>query len=418
MSDPAENRPPPVPARPTPVPSAPPANEPMPPNTDTETPKVAITFSSNPSMAARTVRFTKRFTLLLVIPALLVMAAGYWYLTTGRYVTTENAYVKSHIVAVSPSIDGRVVDVLVTDNEPVAKGDVLFRLNPVPHEIAVDRATAQLDASRQEIERRRAEFRQVQAEIAEADERVAFHQREFDRQNELASRGVATKASLEEAEFNLLSAKQTVSALLQKAQTTLASLGGDTLKAAELHPLYNEAEAELRQAELLLGYTEVRAKSDGVVSQMQLQPGEWVEEGEPVFGIIESGTVWIEANLKETKLTHIREGQSVEVAVDAYPGESWPGTVGSISPATGAEFALLPAQNATGNWVKVVQRLPVRVEILEFTDRPPLRAGMTATVTVDTEQDKRFETVWPQTVERVNIFAKEAYAAYWPWAAR
>ncbi len=418
MSDAAENRPAPVPNQPAPVRTVEPANEPGPAEGDAGAPQGEPANQDRPGPVARLMRFSKRFVLLLVIPALLLVAAGYWYLTTGRFVTTENAYVKSHIVAVSPSIDGRVTEVLVTDNERVSKGDVLFRLNPLPHEIAVDRAQAQLGTAHQEIERLRAEYRQVQAEIAEAAERVAFHQREFERQSELASRGVATRASLEEAEFNLLSARQTVSALRQKAQTTLASLGGDPLKAAELHPLYNEAEAELRQAELLLGYTDIVAKSDGIVSQMQLQPGEWVEAGEPVFGIIETAAVWIEANLKETKLTHIREGQSVDVAVDAYPGESWPGTVGSISPATGAEFALLPAQNATGNWVKVVQRLPVRVEILDFQGRPPLRAGMTATVTVDTEQDKRFETVWPQTVDRIRSFADETVAAYWPWPAR
>ena len=418
MSDAAEHRPAPVPNQPAPIKPGEPANEPGPAEDEAVTPQITLSDPEKPGLMARLLRMTKRFVLLLLVPALLLMAAGYWYLTTGRFVTTENAYVKSHIVTVSPSIDGRVTEVLVTDNERVSQGDVLFRLNPLPHEIAVDRAQAQLSAAYQEIERLRAEYRQVQAEIAEASERVAFHQREFDRQSELANRGVATRASLEEAEFNLLSARQTVSALRQKAQTTLASLGGDHLKAAELHPLYNEAEAELRQAELLLGYTNVVAKSDGIVSQMQLQSGEWVEEGEPVFGIIETDAIWVEANLKETKLTHIREGQSVDVAVDAYPGETWPGTVGSISPATGAEFALLPAQNATGNWVKVVQRLPVRVEILDFQGRPPLRAGMTATVTVDTEQDKRFETVWPQTVDRIRTFASETVAAYWPWPAR
>ena len=367
-----------------------------------------------PGLAARVRRLVKRSLFLVVIPALLILAAGYWYLTTGRYVTTENAYVKSHIVAVSPSIDGRVVEVLVADNEPVEKGATLFRLNPRPRQIALDRALAALESSRQEIERRRAEYRQVQAEIAEASERVAFFQREFDRQNELAGRGVATRARLEEAEFNLLSARQSVGALRQKAQTTLASLGGDPLKAAELHPLFNQAEAELRQAELLLGFTEIRAAASGIVSQMRLQPGEWVESGEPAFGIIEAETVWIEANLKETQLTHVREGQLVEVAIDAYPGTVWQGIVGSISAATGAEFALLPAQNATGNWVKVVQRLPVRIEIVDFTDRPPLRAGMTATITIDTEQDKSFETVWPQTVERLRSTVTDFVSAAMP----
>ncbi|WP_425406762.1 HlyD family secretion protein [Hwanghaeella sp.] len=359
----------------------------------------------------RFMRRTTRALLLLVVPICVLLAGAYWFMTSGRYVSTENAYVKTEIIAVSPSIDGRVVEVLVSDNERVARGDVLFRLNSRPHQIAVDQAEAKLDAARQEIERRRAEFRQVQAEIEEAKERVAYFTTEFERQQALASRGVATRASLDEAQFELMTAKQSVNTLRQKSQTVLASLGGDPLKAAELHPLFTEAEAELHQAQLKLEYTEILAPADGIVSQMRLQAGEWVEEGDPIFGVISTEGLWIEANLKETQLTHMREGQPVEVEIDAYPGVTWPATIGSISPATGAEFAVLPPQNASGNWVKVVQRLPVRIEILEFADRPALRAGMTATITVDTEQDKSFETVWGQYMAKVDGW-KDAILAH------
>ena len=347
-------------------------------------------------------RFMRRATramLLLVVPVCVLLAGAFWYMTSGRYVTTENAYVKSEIIAVSPSIDGRVVEVMVSDNERVKRGATLFRLNARPHQIAVDQAEAKLGAVRQEIDRRRAEFRQVQAEIEEAKERVAYFSSEFERQQALTTRGVATRASLDEAQFELMTAKQAVNTLRQKGQTVLASLGGDPLKAAELHPLFTEAEAELHQAQLKLEYTEILAPADGIVSQMRLQSGEWVEAGDPVFGIISTEGLWVEANLKETQLTHMREGQPVQVEIDAFPGVTWPATIGSISPATGAEFAVLPPQNASGNWVKVVQRLPVRIEILEFADRPVLRAGMTATITVDTEQDKSFETVWGQYME-------------------
>ncbi|RVU35912.1 HlyD family secretion protein [Hwanghaeella grinnelliae] len=350
----------------------------------------------------RFMRRTTRALLLLAVPICVVLAGAYWYMTSGQYISTENAYVKSEIITISPSIDGRVVDVLVSDNEHVKRGDVLFRLNARPHQIAVDQAEAKLDGARQEIARRRAEFRQVQAEIEEANERVAYFNSEFERQQALASRGVATRVSLDDAQFELMTAKQAVNTLRQKSQTVLASLGGDPLKAVELHPLYMEAEAELHQAQLKLEFTEISAPHDGIVSQMRLQSGEWVEEGDPVFGIISTEGIWVEANLKETKLTHMREGQPVEVEIDAFPGVVWPATIGSISPATGAEFAVLPPQNASGNWVKVVQRLPVRIEILEFGDRPALRAGMTATITVDTEQDKSFDTVWAQYVEKFN----------------
>ena len=359
----------------------------------------------------RFMRRATRATLLLIVPVCVLMAGAYWFMTSGRYVSTENAYVKSEIIAVSPSIDGRVVEVLVSDNQRVKRGDTLFRLNARPHQIAVDQAEAKLAAARQEIDRRRAEFRQVQAEIDEAKERVAYFSNEFERQQALTSRGVATRASLDEAQFELMTAKQAVNTLRQKSQTVLASLGGDPLKAAELHPLFTEAEAELHQAQLKLEYTEIRAPHDGIVSQMRLQPGEWVEEGDPVFGVISTEGLWIEANLKETQLTHMREGQPVEVEIDAFPGVSWPASIGSISPATGAEFAVLPPQNASGNWVKVVQRLPVRIEILEFADRPTLRAGMTATITVDTEQDKSFETVWGQYMEKFDGWKESLLAS-------
>lgn len=358
----------------------------------------------------RFIRRATRTALLLIVPACILMAGAYWFMTSGRYVTTENAYVKSEIIAVSPSIDGRVVDVLVSDNERVRRGDVLFRLNARPHQIAVDQAESKLAAARQEIDRRRAEFRQVQAEIEEAQERVSYFSNEFNRQQALASRGVATRASLDEAQFELMTARQAVNTLRQKSQTVLASLGGDPLKAAELHPLFTEAEAELNQAKLRLEYTNIVAPHDGIVSQMRLQSGEWVEEGDPVFGVISTEGLWVEANLKETQLTHMREGQPVEVEIDAYPGVKWPATIGSISPATGAEFAVLPPQNASGNWVKVVQRLPVRIEILEFVDRPVLRAGMTATITVDTEQDKSFDTVWGQYMETLDGWKQQILA--------
>lgn len=333
-------------------------------------------------------RWARRFVLLIVVPAVAVIGAVYWYALGGRIVTTENAYVKSNIVAVSTNLDGRVVEVEVNDNQTVAAGQVLFRLDPRPHLSAYDVAAARLAAVRQEVERRRAEYRQVRAEIAEARERVAFFRREAERQRELGARGVATRARLEEAEYNLASAGQAVNALDQKSATVLASLGGDPNIPTEEHPLFREAAAELEQAELRLGYTEVSAPVGGVITQMRLQPGEWVEEGRAVFGLIETDTVWVEANLKETQLTHVREGQSVSVRIDAYPGQTWEAQVASISPATGAEFAILPPQNATGNWVKVVQRLPVRIGVEQEPDKPPLRAGMTATVRIDTEYER------------------------------
>jgi membrane fusion protein (multidrug efflux system) len=164
----------------------------------------------------------------------------------------------------------------------------------------------------------------------------------------------------------------------------LAKLGGDPARRFEEHPDFMMAETELSMAEMNLSYTEVRAPIDGIVTRLKLEAGEWVESGEPAFGLIAVDRVWIEANLKETQLTHVEVGQNVTVELDAYPDQVWIAKVGSISPATGAEFSVLPPQNASGNWVKVVQRLPVRIEIQQEESQPKLRAGMTATVSIDT----------------------------------
>ena len=333
-------------------------------------------------------RWLRRMVLLVGVPVLFVVAASWWYATTGRYVITENAYVKSHVIAVSTDLDGRVIDVGIRNNQPVRRGDVLFRLDPDPHWLALQLAQADVETVRNEILAIRAEFGQARAEILEAQERVSFFEREAVRQRDLAGRGISTRSRLDETEFELAAARQRVNALREKVRRVLADLGGDPERAVELHPRFVAAMADVELAELRLADTEVRAPTDGVVTQVSLEPGEWVEEGEPIFGLVAVDSVWIVANLKETQLTHVREGQQVEVSVDAFPDQSWAGRVSTISPATGAEFAVLPPQNASGNWVKVVQRIPVRID-LEPQDRMPiLRAGMTATISIDTERER------------------------------
>jgi membrane fusion protein (multidrug efflux system) len=331
--------------------------------------------------------------LLGVVPATAAPIALYWSSMSGRYNATENAYVKADIVAVSPDIDGRVVAVEVAENQLVKRGDVLFRIDPEPLRITLDRAEAKVAAVRQDIEGLRAEFHQVEAEIAEAQERVRFFEQQAVRQRELEGRGIATQATLDEAEMELAAARQQTLALREKVRTVLAKLGGDPASAVELHPDFREAEAERDMAALDLGYAVVKAPVDGIVSRMRLQPGEWVEEGAPAFSIIDPTSLWIEANLKETQLEHVVVGQRVAVEVDAYPSARWQGKVASISPATGAEFALIPPQNATGNWVKVVQRLPVRIAVDDGDGQPPLRAGMTVSVEIDTEREPKLATL-------------------------
>jgi membrane fusion protein (multidrug efflux system) len=230
---------------------------------------------------------------------------------------------------------------------------------------------------------------------------VQFYAHQADRQRELAGRGISTEVKLEEAEVDLMGAQQRVAALQEKLRTVLAKLGGDPASAAELHPMYRQAEAERDMAALDLGHAVVRAPVDGTVSRMRLQPGEWLEEGEPAFSIINPATTWIEANLKETQLEHVEIGQQVEIDADAYPNDLWIGNVASISPATGAEFALIPPQNATGNWVKVVQRLPVRIAVQQAEGQPQLRAGMTVTVSIDTEREPELAKFFNRAVAAV-----------------
>jgi membrane fusion protein (multidrug efflux system) len=254
--------------------------------------------------------------------------------------------------------------------------------------MAVRMAESQREAVRQNISATRAEYYQIVAEIEEKKANVVYYKREAKRQRKLIKKSITTRARLDEAEFNLTAAKQEVATRRQKIRTVLAMLGGDPARRFEEHPNFMMAETELSMAEMNLGYTEVRAPIDGIVTRLKLEPGEWVESGEPAFGLISVNRVWVEANLKETQLTHVRDNQDVTVELDAYPDQVWKAKVASISPATGAEFAVLPPQNASGNWVKVVQRLPVRIALDQKNDQPPLRAGMTATVSIDTHHKR------------------------------
>ena len=346
-------------------------------------------------------RMVLRTFLLIVIPLVALWVVSSWYAQSGRYVTTDNAYIKTPVIAVSPSIDGRVVDVAVRENQTVKKGDLLFRLDPKPHQIQVRMTDSRLAAVRYDIETMRADYRQTLSEIAEAQINVDFFKRQFDRQKKLQRAGVTTSARVEQAEFDHNASRQRLAALRQKIRKVLAGLGGDPNQVIEAHPLYLQAQADHDAALLNLAFSEVRAADQGTVTRLRMESGEWVEEGKPVFGLIAGGEIWIEANLKETQLTHVRVGQQVTFEVDAYPGQELRAKIHSISPATGAEFAVLPPQNASGNWVKVVQRIPVRLEIEQDATTPPLRAGMTASISIDTERDRQLINLVDEAIAKI-----------------
>jgi len=329
-----------------------------------------------------------RGVLLVVVPLVAVAIGLHYYVLGGRYEVTENAYAKSHIVAVSAEVEGRVVEVGVRDNQPVATGALLFRIDATPFELEVARAEAQMAVVRTELETLRAAYRVSLAEAAEAESNINFLTRQLERQRMLKARGMGREESFDEARHNLDAAQRKLESSRQRARSVVASLGGNANTPPERHPRYLQAQAARDTAQVDLARTRIVAPAAGVVSNMKLQVGEHVARGVPVFSLIESGQVWIEANYKETQLTYIRDGQPARVSADAYPGSEWQARVAAIAPATGAEFAVLPPQNATGNWVKVVQRIPVIVQLDPVADAPPLRAGMTVSVSIDTGRER------------------------------
>jgi membrane fusion protein, multidrug efflux system len=337
-------------------------------------------------------RVLMRVLLLLGVPLLLAAVALHYYAEGGRYVDTENAYVKAHIVAVSAEISGRVAEVAVRDHQAVSAGQFLFRIDPTPFEVALSRARAQLAAVRTEIETLRAEHRVAVAETNEAEERIRFLTSQLGRQARLREKGMVREDAYDEARHNLEAARARLVAVQERTRRVLTALGGDLKLPAEQHPRVQEAKAAVDSATLDLSRTRIAAPAAGIVSNLKLQPGEHVATGTALFSLIPAREVWVEANFKETQLAGVRVGQPVRVVADAYPGVEFAARVRAISPATGAQFALLPPQNASGNWIKIVQRVPVLIDLepqaKAATDGPSLRAGMTVTVSVDTGQSR------------------------------
>jgi membrane fusion protein (multidrug efflux system) len=338
-----------------------------------------------------------RLVLLVIVPMVAVLAGLYVYARGGREVETENAYVKADVVPVSAEVSGRVVDVSVRDNQPVAAGELLFRIDPTPFDIALAKARAQMDVVRTDVQSLRAEYRGTLLDAAEAQERIEFLERQLERQERLKEKGMSRADVYDEARHNLQVARSRLKSIHESTNRVLAGLLGDPNLPAERHPRFLEAKAAYDAAAVDRTRTEVKAPSAGVVSNMKLQPGEHVEKGAAIFSLIRSGPVWVEANFKETQLTHMRVGQAALVVADAYPDIEWRAKVVAIAPATGAEFAILPPQNATGNWVKVVQRVPVQIQVEQPPGQQQLRAGMTVTVGVDTGHERGL----PRFVQRL-----------------
>lgn len=334
---------------------------------------------------ARPRRRGGRILLMLLVPVLLLAGGAWVWLSGGRYEETENANLHVATLAIASDLSGRVVEANVADNRAVRHGDVLFRLDPEPARLALSEADAALAGARLGVEQMKAAWRQAlaQEEVARSD--VAFRQTEYDRQAALAERGVATTAVLDEAKHALRAAQDQLTTLERATASALAALGGDAEAPTDSHPSVQAALAARDKAAYNLDLTAVRAPADGVIYKAaSFRTGQFVGAGTPLFSLVETGDIWIDANFKETQLAHLAPGQPAEVEFDMAPGQSFPATVEAIGAGTGAEFSLLPAQNATGNWVKVTQRVPVRLRLDAGDAAPPLVSGASAAVTVDT----------------------------------
>jgi len=333
---------------------------------------------------ARKPRSLKRKLLFVALPVALV-AAGYWYVVGGQIMSTDNAYVQADIVGISTDVAGIVSEVDVRDNQPVKAGDLLFKLDDAQFRYALERADAQIGSVRNDLEAQKANYKAMQSQIAQARTDIEFYTTAFKRQQDLANKSVASQATYDSAKHDLDGAVQKLSQLQSQLIGIAAALNGNPDAPIEDHPRYKDAVAARSEAARQLDHTVVKAPMDGIVTNVpSLQKGQYLADATVAFSLVSSDHVWIQANPKETELTWVRPGQKATVYVDTYPGAEWTGTVDSISPASAASFSLLPAQNTSGNWVKVVQRIAMRVKIDTPAGKPQLRAGMSVVLDVDT----------------------------------
>ena len=385
----------------------------------------------------------KRFILLILFPSLIILfTLGYFY-SLGRFITTENAYIKAPIISVQSQIPGRVEKVFIRDNQRVMKGDKLFKIETEKLELDIVEQKQNLLTIKKEIENRKSKYNESKEEIKLAEEEIKFYfsemQRikalvnvekslakekvkyqklELNRIKKLVDKGVGLKSKLDEAsylykaavnnlkfvnlnndleeiKYSYLSSKQKLKISQDKAKTILTTLNGNKDIKPIDHPLYQKNLSKLNQIKFDIKQSIILAKQDGVIAKLNLEEGEYIDVGKILFAIVDEKNAWLEANLKETDLTNIKVGQSAFFIPDTYPNSSWSAHVESISPATGAEFSILPPQNSSGNWVKVVQRIPVKLSIsgLENKKRKEpninreLRVGMSVSVTIDTKYE-------------------------------
>lgn len=325
-----------------------------------------------------------------VLLLLSLIGAGiyYWHYLS-IYVSTDDAYVSGYVGLVAAQVPGRATQVLVDNNDFVKKGQTLVTLDPQDFQVAVAQAEAAANRLRQDLASQYVKVATARAEIAEAQAHLKQAITDQNRYGPLYERRTVARQTLDQVNTRYKVAKATLDQARQKEREALAAIGGSTTIPLDQQPALKEAKARLEQARLNLGYTDIKAHLDGYVTKRQVEVGNWVQPGQPLMALVplNIGDLWIEANYKETQLTNVFIGQPAEVTVDAYPKTTFRGKVDSIMAGTGAAFSLLPPENATGNWVKVVQRVPVKIVLLPpFPENQPLRLGMSSVVTIDTRE--------------------------------
>jgi membrane fusion protein (multidrug efflux system) len=323
---------------------------------------------------------------LFALLPLALLAGGYWYVTGGQVMSTDDAYVEADTVGVSTDVSGIVKEVDVSENEHVDAGEVLYRLDPRQFQIALDNAKANLAQTALTIKAMKVDYVRMQSDVAAQQAQVGLDQVNYDRNAILARSDVVSKANYDQTRFTLQADQSKLDSLQQQAAVQLARLAGDPNIPVTQHPQYLKAKAKVDEAQRQLDDSVVRAPFSGIVTNVpSIAPGKYLAASTTAFYLVDTDHLWIDATPKETELTYVRPGQPVTVTVDTYPNAEWHGVVESVSPASAQQFSLLPAQNTSGNWVKVVQRITMYIRIdTKEKSLPPLRAGMSVEVGVDT----------------------------------
>ena len=328
--------------------------------------------------------------------AVVIVGCGAYWLTGGRIVSIDDAYVRAAKLAVSTDVSGIVAEVAVKEGQRVKAGEILLRLDPRQFQIAVEGAKANLAQIGLTVDAMKHDYQRMLRDIDAKQAQVQADQASYDRFAKLVGGGAATRAEYDDARFKLAADKQMAESLTVQAQVQLARLDGNPAIAANQMPQYLQAQSQVDEAQRQLDHSVIHAPFAGIVTQVDtVQPGQYLAAATAAFGLVSTEHVWIEGNPKETELTHVKPGDPVSVTVDTYPGRTWQGTVESIAPASGSEFSILPAQNSSGNWVKVVQRIPLRVRVDRQDGDPELRSGMSVVADIDTGHVRHFADLMP-----------------------